>query len=107
MLLISVILAAMIVGMWRGRDHAVSRVPQHVSGGTDCRTECPECPAAVETGGATLAIEHFSIIEGTTWSGAHDRAGKRIAEKYPNVEYVYREEVGPDVGGSLRRGADR
>jgi basic membrane protein A len=47
--------------------------------------------------GATLAIEHFSIIEGTTWSGAHDRAGKRIAEKYPEVEYVYREEVGPDL----------
>jgi basic membrane protein A len=46
---------------------------------------------------ATLAIEHFSIIEGTTWSGAHDRAGERIAEKYPNVEYVYREEVGPDA----------
>jgi len=46
---------------------------------------------------ATLAIEHFSIIEGTTWSGAHDRAGKRIAEKYPNVDYVYREEVGPDA----------
>jgi len=47
--------------------------------------------------GATLAIEHFSIIAGTTWSGAHDRAGKRIAEKYPDVEYVYREEVGPDA----------
>jgi simple sugar transport system substrate-binding protein len=46
---------------------------------------------------ATLAIEHFSIIEGTTWSGAHDRAGKRIAEKYPDVQYVYREEVGPDA----------
>jgi basic membrane lipoprotein Med (substrate-binding protein (PBP1-ABC) superfamily) len=45
----------------------------------------------------TLAIEHFSIIEGTTWSGAHDRAGKRIAEKYPNVNYIYREEVGPDL----------
>ena len=46
---------------------------------------------------ATLAIEHFSIIEGTTWSGAHDRAGQRIAEKYDNVDYVYREEVGPDL----------
>jgi len=45
----------------------------------------------------TLAIEHFSVIEGTTWSGAHDRAGKRIAEKYENVDYVYREEVGPDL----------
>jgi basic membrane lipoprotein Med (substrate-binding protein (PBP1-ABC) superfamily) len=47
--------------------------------------------------GATLAIEHFSVIEGTTWSGAHDRAGKRIAEKYDNVDYVFREEVGPDL----------
>jgi simple sugar transport system substrate-binding protein len=47
--------------------------------------------------GATLAIEHFSIIAGTTWSGAHDRAAKRIAEKYPNVKYIYREEVGPDA----------
>ena len=56
---------------------------------------------------ATLAIEHFSIIEGTTWSGAHDRAGKRIAEKYPNVDYVYREEVGPDARSSLRRRVDR
>ena len=61
-----------------------------------------EVPVTVEVvkevkEGATLAIEHFSIIEGTTWSGAHDRAGKRIAEKYPNVDYVYREEVGPDL----------
>ena len=45
----------------------------------------------------TLAIEHFSVIEGTTWSAAHYRAGKRIAEKYENVDYVYREEVGPDL----------
>ena len=56
----------------------------------------PEVPEEVKEG-ATLAIEHFSIIEGTTWSGAHDRAGKRIAEKYPDVDYVYREEVGPDA----------
>ncbi len=55
-------------------------------------------PAAPEGGeGATLAIEHFSVIEGTTWSGAHDRAGKRIAEKADNVDYVFREEVGPDL----------
>lgn len=45
----------------------------------------------------TLAIEHFSVIAGTTWSGAQDRAGKRIAEKYPDVEYIYRESVGPDL----------
>jgi basic membrane protein A len=46
--------------------------------------------------GATLAILHFSVIQGTTWSGAQDRAGKRLAEKYPNVKYVYRENVTPD-----------
>jgi basic membrane protein A len=45
----------------------------------------------------TLAILHFSVIKGTTWSGAHDRAGRRIAQKYPNVKYVFREEVGPDL----------
>jgi len=60
-------------------------------------TEAPAAPTEAAPEGATLAIEHFSIIEGTTWSGAHDRAGKRIAEKYPNVQYVYREEVGPDL----------
>ncbi len=54
-----------------------------------------QAPAAPKS--AVLAIEHFSIIQGTTWSGAHDRAGKRIAEKYPNVKYVYREEVSPDA----------
>jgi basic membrane lipoprotein Med (substrate-binding protein (PBP1-ABC) superfamily) len=57
----------------------------------DSDTEVPDDASA------TLAIEHFSVIEGTTWSGAHDRAGKRIAEKYPDVEYVFREEVGPDL----------
>ncbi|MCB8940727.1 MAG: BMP family ABC transporter substrate-binding protein [Ardenticatenaceae bacterium] len=53
--------------------------------------------AEADDGTITLAIEHFSVIEGTTWSGAHNRAGQRLAEKYPNVEYVFREEVGPDV----------
>ncbi len=48
-------------------------------------------------GDVTLAILHFSVIEGTTWSGAHDRAGERLAEKYDNLEYVFREEVGPDL----------
>jgi simple sugar transport system substrate-binding protein len=57
----------------------------------------PTDEGAPSEGEATLAIEHFSVIEGTTWSGAHDRAGKRIAEKYPNVDYVFREEVGPDL----------
>ncbi len=61
-------------------------------------TEAPAeeaSPVAAEE--VTLAIEHFSVIEGSTWSGAHDRAGKRLAEKYPNVQYVFREEVGPDL----------
>jgi basic membrane protein A and related proteins len=53
-------------------------------------------PPTAEAAKMTLAIEHFSVIAGTTWSGAQDRAGKRIAAKYPNVTYVYRENVAPD-----------
>jgi basic membrane protein A and related proteins len=44
----------------------------------------------------TLAIEHFSVIQGTTWSGAQDRAAKRLVEKYPSLKYVFRENVTPD-----------
>jgi basic membrane protein A len=58
-------------------------------------TSVPPTQAPAKT--ATLAIEHFSVIKGTTWSGAHDRAAKRIAAKYPNVKYIYREEIGPDA----------
>ena len=54
-------------------------------------------PASAAARPVTLAILHFSVIKGTTWSGAHHRAGQRVAEKYPNVRYVYREEVGPDL----------
>ncbi|MER3455956.1 MAG: BMP family ABC transporter substrate-binding protein [candidate division GAL15 bacterium] len=54
-------------------------------------------PAGAAASPVTLAILHFSVIKGTTWSGAHHRAGQRIAQKYPNVRYVYREEVGPDL----------
>ncbi|MDR7522989.1 MAG: BMP family ABC transporter substrate-binding protein [Armatimonadota bacterium] len=57
----------------------------------------PAFQARAAAPSATLAILHFSVIKGTTWSGAHDRAGKRIAQKYPNVKYVFREEVGPDL----------
>ncbi len=56
----------------------------------------PEEPVEPVEEGITLAILHFSVIEGTTWSGAHNRAGLRIAEKHGNVDYIFREEVGPD-----------
>ena len=59
-------------------------------------TQAPEVAPTEEARPITLAIEHFSVIEGTTWSGAHDRAGKRLAEKYPNVKYIFRENVAPD-----------
>ncbi|MCB8972066.1 MAG: BMP family ABC transporter substrate-binding protein [Ardenticatenaceae bacterium] len=67
------------------------------SGETTTDTADSGDAAEADDGTITLAIEHFSVIEGTTWSGAHNRAGQRLAEKYPNVEYVFREEVGPDV----------
>ncbi len=57
----------------------------------------PVEPEEVDGEVVTLAINHFSIIQGTTWSGAQHRAGERIAEKYENVNYIYREEVGPDL----------
>jgi basic membrane protein A len=56
-------------------------------------TALPVLPTATQPPKIVLAIEHFSVIAGTTWSGAHDRAAKRIAAKYPNVTYVYRENV--------------
>ena len=59
-------------------------------------TEAAMQPTEAPAKPITLAIEHFSVIEGTTWSGAHDRAGKRLAEKYPNVKYIFRENVAPD-----------
>jgi len=76
-------------------------------GGGGTATQAPgggEATQAPASGGeqpagtpkVTLAIEHFSVIAGTTWSGAHDRAGKRLAETYPNVSYIYRENVAPD-----------
>jgi basic membrane protein A and related proteins len=66
-----------------------------------CGAQATAVPTAVPTAAPakpiTLAIEHFSVIAGTTWSGAHDRAAKRLVDKYPNVKYVYKEEVGPDL----------
>ncbi len=91
MVIIFVILTAAVLGSTN-----CASTPAAEEAAAPSESEAEEAPAAAADG-ATLAIEHFSIIEGTTWSGAHDRAGKRIAEKYPNVEYIYREEVGPDL----------
>jgi len=60
-------------------------------------TEAPPVETEAPVEEKTLAILHFSVIEGTTWSGAQDRAAKRIVEKYPNVTYIYREDLGPDL----------
>ena len=88
LLLLTLVLASLFVA-------ACQPAAEPAPAPTEAPAVATEAPAAAE--GATLAIEHFSIIEGTTWSGAHDRAGKRIAEKYDNVDYVYREVVGPDL----------
>jgi basic membrane protein A len=90
LVVISVVLTTVVIGS------TGCVVPTPVQAPSPATEAVEEAPEEMEEG-ATLAIEHFSIIEGTTWSGAHDRAGKRIAEKYPNVDYVFREEVGPDL----------
>jgi basic membrane protein A and related proteins len=89
-IVISLLLAAVVM---TSTTCGATPAPTQAPAATEPPAEAP--PAEEE--GITLAIEHFSIIEGTTWSAAHDRAGKRLAEKYPNVDYVFREEVGPDL----------
>lgn len=94
------LLASMVIGSCAPATTVVEQPTTTVeqpTTGVEQPTAMVEQPTAMEPEKMTLAIEHFSVIEGTTWSGAHDRAGKRLAEKYPNVEYVYREEVGPDL----------
>jgi basic membrane lipoprotein Med (substrate-binding protein (PBP1-ABC) superfamily) len=96
LLLVLLILASLLVAACQPATVGVEQEAGEPAEVEQEATQAPEAEEAAEEG-ATLAIEHFSIIEGTTWSGAHDRAGKRIAEKYPTVEYVFREEVGPDL----------
>jgi basic membrane lipoprotein Med (substrate-binding protein (PBP1-ABC) superfamily) len=88
---ISVVLIAVVIGLTTCAQPTPKEVVKEVP------KEVTKVVVKEVKKGATLAIEHFSIIAGTTWSGAHDRAGKRIAEKYPDVKYIYREEVGPDA----------
>jgi basic membrane lipoprotein Med (substrate-binding protein (PBP1-ABC) superfamily) len=78
-------------------QQAATPAPQPTAAPAATQAPAEEATAAPAAKDITLAIEHFSVIEGTTWSGAHDRAGKRLAAKYPNVKYVFREEVGPDL----------
>ncbi len=98
-LMMALVLGAAQCGAPAATKEAAAPAPTEAPKKEEPKKEEPkkeEAPAAEETK-VVLAIEHFSVIEGTTWSGAHDRAGKRLAEKYPNVEYIYREEVGPDL----------
>jgi len=96
---ISLTLVAVILGL-----PACAQPPAQAP--TQAPTQPPPPPTAVPPTVAptkapaknvTLAIEHFSVIKGTTWSGAHDRAAKRLVAKYPNVKYIFREEIGPDA----------
>jgi len=91
LVIVSVLLATLVIGC------GAESTPAPTEAEKEAPTQAVEEPAPAGRESATLAIEHFSIIEGTTWSGAHHRAGQRIADKYPNVDYVYREEVGPDL----------
>jgi basic membrane protein A len=93
---IGVMLAALIAGCGAEPTAVPTAPPAAPTAAPTAPPAAPTEPPA-EAVPVTLAIEHFSIIEGTTWSGAHDRAAKRLADKYPNVTYVYREEVGPDL----------
>ncbi|MCB8981306.1 MAG: BMP family ABC transporter substrate-binding protein [Ardenticatenaceae bacterium] len=95
LLLLLVLALAMTQCTSSGGDDGDSDDAADTTETTDTADSGDTTEAADDT--VTLAIEHFSVIEGTTWSGAHNRAGQRLADKYDNVEYVFREEVGPDV----------
>jgi len=95
-ILVSITIVTMIVGLTAcAQPSAPTPAPVSPTKGAAPATQAPPTQAAAKS--ATLAIEHFSVIKGTTWSGAHDRAAKRIVAKYPNVKYIYREEIGPDA----------
>ncbi len=95
-ILVALLLAIMVLGTTMCSTDTDTEEAEEPA--EEVAAEAPEEGAPEEEEkSAVLAIEHFSVIEGTTWSGAHDRAGQRIAEKYDNVEYVFREEVGPDL----------
>jgi basic membrane lipoprotein Med (substrate-binding protein (PBP1-ABC) superfamily) len=89
------VMAVMLLGTTMCSTESATDESEEVA--EEVAEEAPTDVPEDEEKSATLAIEHFSVIQGTTWSGAHDRAGQRIAEKYANVDYVYREEVGPDL----------
>jgi basic membrane lipoprotein Med (substrate-binding protein (PBP1-ABC) superfamily) len=92
----SVLLISSILLASCGQATPTSAPPaQQPTAAAEQPTAAAEQPTA-EPMKITLAIEHFSVIAGTTWSGAHDRAAQRLAAKYPNVSYVYRENVAPD-----------
>ena len=66
-------------------------------------TQAPAAPQATTAAAkpttaapVVFGIEHFGVIAGSTWGGAQDRAMKRIEAKYPNVKYIYTENVAPD-----------
>ena len=94
------LVALMVVGLLAACQSAATEVapePATQEEAVEAEQPAEEASAAEE---ATLAIEHFSIIEGTTWSGAHDRAGKRIAEKYPNVQELIADGASIVVGNA-------
>jgi simple sugar transport system substrate-binding protein len=110
-LVYSVIVAVMVLGTTMCAPATPETLPAEVTEAPPVVTEAPpvvteappevtEVPTEIVTEAPaeeiTLAIIHFSVIEGTTWSGAQDRAAKRIVEKYPNVKYIYRENITPD-----------
>jgi basic membrane protein A len=95
--LITVLLVVMGMLTTMCAPAAGPEAPEEPAGEVEEPEEAEEPGEAEMEETVTLAIEHFSVIEGTTWSGAHDRAGDRLEAAYDNVEYIFREEVGPDL----------
>ena len=100
MVLVTGLLAILILGLTMcaqpTEEPAEAPAEEAAAPAEDMEEELAEEEMEEETGdeepaeaadGSVLAIQHFSVIEGTTWSGAHDRAGLKgiIFIPYPFV----------------------
>jgi basic membrane protein A len=98
-LLATLLIASMVLASCAPAATPVAEQPAPVVEQPTAVAEQPTAvaqPTVAEAKKIVFAIEHFGVIAGSTWGGAQDRAVKRVAEKYPNVTYIFRENVTPD-----------
>jgi basic membrane protein A len=95
-LLAALLIASMMLASCAPAATPAAVVEQPTTAVVEQPTAVAVPPTVAEAKKIVFAIEHFGVIAGSTWGGAQDRAMKRIEAKYPNVKYIFRENVAPD-----------